>query len=47
MYKCNDCEVIFDDPYCNADEELCCPECHSLDYSEYDEGYEAYNNTQR
>ena len=48
MKKCEQCGHIFEDP--DFDEKLeidVCPECGSEDFSEYDEGYEAYNSTQR
>jgi len=47
MYKCNECGFIFEDADRTDNEEEICPECGLEDFSNYDEGYEAYNSTQR
>lgn len=54
MNKCNDCGLIFEDAKFfeigsgrDYTEWQGCPNCKSEDYSEYDEGFEAFNSTQR
>ena len=50
MKICRNCDATFEDSSLIYDEEhdcYCCPDCGEEVCDEYDEGWEAYNATQR